>query len=133
VRPEDELAIRDLQARYAWAVATGDVEAFAGLFTDDAAIEEGERGLRYEGRRVRAFLDDWMRQPSSPGRQHWTGQTVLEGDGERCTARSFVFAVGTSPAGALSSLIVFLGHYHDELVKVDDRWLFRRRVVQPWR
>ncbi len=42
---EDESGIRQLYARYSWALDTGDTDAYCALFTDDAeATEETSSG-----------------------------------------------------------------------------------------
>jgi uncharacterized protein (TIGR02246 family) len=46
--PEDRFAIQDLLARYAWALDTGDYEAYALLYTPDGPFVE--RGVEYRGR-----------------------------------------------------------------------------------
>lgn len=36
--PEDRLDILDLMARYAWAIDTGDTDAYVACFTPDAVL-----------------------------------------------------------------------------------------------
>ena len=127
---EDRIAIADLYARYAWSLDTRDVETFATLFADDGAIEMPDVG-RFEGRAEvlrygRLLTDD----PTYPGRQHWIGQSLVEGDSEQCQVRSYGMVTGRSSDGV--SAVRSLGYYTDKLVKVDGQWRFRDRVWQRW-
>ena len=66
-----------------------------------------------------------------PGRQHWVGQLLLEGDTERCAARSFVMVTSLHRTGATNVHLV--AWYQDVLLKVDGSWLISERVIRPWR
>jgi uncharacterized protein (TIGR02246 family) len=128
---EDRIAIEDLFTDYAWALDTGDVDAACALFTSDAVV--ADPGGRYDGSDgVRAFFERFHSgSPQFPGRQHWIGQTLLEGDGRRCTARSF--AVVTQLHGTGATNVHLVAHYRDALVKVDGAWRFRERIIDSWR
>jgi SnoaL-like domain len=128
---EDRWDIMDLFARYAWAVDTGDVESFVRQFAPGASIQEedelfeGEEGLR-------TFMRRFRHLPSFPGRQHWIGQVLIEGDRERCTARSFAMATHLN-RGTGSTMLTFLGHYDDVIVNTGDGiWKFERRRFGRW-
>lgn len=129
---EDHFLIRELYARYAWATGTGDIEAFGDLFAPDAVMED--LGVRYEGGPdgARRFLRAWMDRGASAGRQHWVGQVVLDGNSEQCTSKAFAIVPHRNALGTPSQLIAWVGHYTDELVKVDGRWRFRQRLVERW-
>lgn len=132
---EDRFEIKDLLAEYAWAVATGDVQAFEQLFTDDAEMIDTAADLHYRGRGpggITAFLEDWMRVPTSPGRQHWILGTLLEGDSTECVGRSYIMAPDRCPIGVPATMLMMIGHYTDRIVKVDWRWRFRERLIRPW-
>lgn len=127
--PEDRIDIEDLFTDYAWALDTADVEAAAALFTADGVIQDP--GGRHEGRDgVRRFFERMRGKPSFPGRQHWVGQTLLEGDGRRCRARSFAAVAARYRTGATKLHLV--AHYADVLVKTDEGWRFQERIVDAW-
>ena len=69
---EDELAIRELYARYSWALDTGDTDGYVNLFTEDAeATEEtasGELEVRKGREEIRkvAPADQPLRNPHQP-------------------------------------------------------------------
>ena len=127
---EDRVAIDDLFARYAWAVDTGDVEAFVPLFTPDAVILDPNGRFDAETGGPAAFVELMRGNPTFPGRQHWVGQLVLEGDTESITARSFAIVPSLHRTGATNLHLV--AWYEDELRKVDGRWLFAARAIRPW-
>lgn len=126
---EDRVAIDDLFATYAWALDTGDVETWASLFTEDALIEDPRGGFQGSAN-VREFLEDLRRNPTFPGRQHWIGQTVLEGDSQRCRAKSFALVTALHRTGATNVHLV--AWYDDVIVKTDAGWIFEQRIVRPW-
>jgi uncharacterized protein (TIGR02246 family) len=133
---EDKIAIHELIARYNWAADTGDAKAWAATFTPDGVFD-GWLG-RFEGRDEIAGSmtshaqaspdehDEWSKYRGKV--QHWVGNVVLEGDGDRATgACYFVLFYSTRGGGE----VVGGGKYQDVLVKNDGQWLFERRHVVP--
>jgi hypothetical protein len=127
---QDRVEIAELYARYAWGLDTRSVEDFARLFAPDGAIEMPGVG-RFEGRdevlRYGRLLTD---DPAYPGRQHWIGQSIFDGDTEACQVRSYGMVTGRSQDGASS--VRSLGYYTDRVVKIDGRWMFAERVWKRW-
>jgi hypothetical protein len=126
---EDRLDVMDLVARYAECVDAGDVEGYAALFTPDAIVE-------YSGGSVtgRDEIRDWVGRLAKEGRigaesgvKHVLGLPVIHGDGERCTARTYVIIPRIMPTGVISTR--FVGTYKDEVVKQGGRWLIEKRVI----
>ncbi len=81
---EDELAIRELYARYSWALDTGDTDGYCALFTEDAeATEEtstGELEVRKGRDEIRKLVLKFHERPDFPGHQHQMDQMVFEPD-----------------------------------------------------
>jgi len=130
---EDRIAINDLLARYAWALDTGDVDGFVACFTPTAVVIEEvfEEPDRWEGAEgIRRLGEHFRTVPNFPGRQHHVSQLLVEGDGERCAARSF--ALVSECRGEPPYLIRFAGYYDDQLVKSGGRWLFQQRIIRLW-
>lgn len=130
---EDRIAINDLLARYAWALDTGDVDAFVACFTPTAVVieevfEEPDRWESAAG--IRALAEHFRTVPNFPGRQHHISQTLVEGDSSRCSSRSFVFV--TECRGEPPYIIRFAGYYDDQIVKSSGRWLFQQRIIRLW-
>ena len=132
---EDRLEITDLIARYAWALDTGDVEAYLDCFVEDAWMEhhppgrcEGREGIR----RLTEFL--WYEHPNNYlGRQHRMSQVLVtpEGAGARIkafwsilqhdvrTQENFVFGLGVWDALAIRD--------------ADGEWRLKTLFVDIWR
>jgi ketosteroid isomerase-like protein len=130
---EDRFAIQDLVARYAWALDTGDIDGLIACFTPDARMveevfEDPDVWVGHEG--IRKVSEHYRNSKGFPGRQHHTSQLQVEGDGERCTARSFVFV--TECHGEPPYLLRFCGYYQDSIVKTASGWLFDERIIRLW-
>ncbi len=125
----DRFAIQDLLARYAWALDTGDVDAFVACFTPDAAVIEEvfEEPDRWEGHaNIRRLAEHYKSVPDFPGRQHHVSQILIDGNAER----SFTFV--TECRGEPPYLLRFAGYYEDQAVKMGGEWLFRERIIRLW-
>jgi hypothetical protein len=130
---EEKLAIQELLARYAWTFDTGDVEGFVDCFAPDAtlcedAFEEPDLWAGHE--QIRAMARFFFSRPSFPGRQHHVSHILIEGQGDTATVRSFCFV--TDCKGEPPYLIRFAGHYFDQVVRLDGRWLFKTRLIRDW-
>ena len=123
----DELGIRRTLATYCHLCDDGDFTALAELFAPEGAFVY--RGEVVGGRPALArWFEAMQGQPSQQGR-HLTVNTVVDQQGERARALSdFLFV--RSVDGALTPAVV--GRYHDDLVRLGDRWLFVRREALPF-
>ncbi len=125
---EDRALIAELIARYAWALDTDTPDAVAALFTEEGVFD-GVSGM-FEGReRVRAMASVSRSHDGPLLVQHWVGNSVFDGDAERCVVRSM--CIGPAADGSASTL-AFVGTYVDVCVKVEGSWLFARRRWRPW-
>jgi len=134
---EDTLLIQDLYARYAWALDTGDTDAYAELYAPDAVVYENRpEGLRRaDGReQIREFVMRFHADPGFPGRQHRTSQLMIlpdpQGREDRWRARSYVLTTEFKDGGPPT--LFWCGHVDDILVKHGDEWLIERREIKPW-
>jgi hypothetical protein len=132
--PEDRCAIEDLMARYAWSLDTGDVDAFVDCFaTDGAMVEEvfGEPAAWEGTAAIRRLAQSYREIPDFAGRQHHGANLQVTAFTEgRVHARSFVFV--TECRGDPPHALRFCGWFDDELVRIDDRWVFARRTLRQW-
>ena len=134
---EDRLLIEDLYARYAWALDTGDTDAYVELYAPNAVVYESRpEGLRRaDGREeVREFVLRFHANPEFPGRQHRTSQLMIlpdpEGREDHWRARSYVLTTAFKDAGPPT--LFWCGHVDDILVKLEGEWLIERREIKPW-
>ncbi|HSV35826.1 MAG TPA: nuclear transport factor 2 family protein [Ramlibacter sp.] len=132
--PEDRFAIKDLLARYGWALDTGDVDGFVGCFAPDGVMIEEvfEDPDVWEGRDgIRRLAEHYRGIANFPGRQHFAANTLVTPTGEdRAHVRSF--ALVTECQGEPPYKLRFCGYYDDEIVRLDGQWYFAKRVVRLW-
>jgi uncharacterized protein (TIGR02246 family) len=117
--------IRRLIATYAIAYDDKDWDTFAELWTDDAAFTVEGQGA-WEGKQaLLEFLTNCL--PADYDGKHMNSPSLIEvgPDGQSATARTDVVWI----TQAFENQIV--ARYNDQLVRVDGRWLFRRRDETP--
>jgi len=124
-RTADELAIRDLVARYADAVvrrdesAWGDTWAEKGEWTVMGRTATGREQVVELWNTLMATLPFVIQLPHS---------AMLSIDGDRATGRWYITEHGQRADGAGMQMF---GVYHDEYGKEDGRWRFIRRRFDP--
>lgn len=117
----DELEIRRLLAEYCQLCDDGDFAALTERFAPDGSFVFGESIST-----GRDELRRWFEVSQTPERRgkHLTVNVVVDVDGDRADVVSdFLFLMVRE--GAVTPLIT--GRYHDDLRRVDGRWLFQRR------
>jgi hypothetical protein len=122
--------IRQLLARYNFAIDLGDAIGWAACFTDDGVFEcsglpEGHPlGGRHAGSAaLRSYATAHFDVMKGRAR-HWNGSIQIDGDGDRATMRCYMLVLY---AGAPASSTT--GIYRDRLRKLGGRWLFTERHV----
>ncbi|WP_419553100.1 nuclear transport factor 2 family protein [Candidatus Poriferisodalis sp.] len=125
---DDRVEIRDLISRYNKAIDTGDADGYANTFTPDGEFI-GIVGT-FNGRdELRAFAAAYATEEQYAefaSAQHWVTNIVADGDGAEATVFSHLQMVKPLPDGGR---ILLVGHYDDDVRKVDGRWLFAQRIV----
>jgi ketosteroid isomerase-like protein len=130
---DDQIAIRDVISHYAWALDTGNVEAFVSCYTRDGVLiwDAFEEPLRFEGvealRHFATFIRD---QPASAGRQHHVTNVIVtpcEGGARAISYGAVALRQGDGP----HSLHV-MGYYEDIFRKEDGAWRMAERVIRDW-
>ena len=123
----DKEEIRELLARYCFALDAERFEEMAALFTEDGVWETafgtgtGRSGIVAQARRIAVG--------PRPRRVHLTTNIVIDLAGDAATARSNWVLFQNSHAGpAISSG----GAYADRLVKRDGRWFFQHRAIDRY-
>ena len=132
-RADDHENIRQLMARYNWAIDFGDIDAWVDCFTDDGVFscvglpEDDPRGGTHEGREaLHAYgLAHYAR---SKGRaRHWNWNLIIDIDGDIGTVRCYLNAYGAGQGD--SAILRTTGVYRDSLRHTDDGWRFASREV----
>src|SRR5437016_14685290 len=108
---QDRLDILDLYARQAWALDTGDVEAYVASFADDALLDLAQQHRGHQA--IRRFAEDFRaKDVGVPGSQHHIDQVVMDGDADRCSVRAYVIRTYRMPGrGRNNTLIIWQGYY----------------------
>lgn len=121
--PDDERLILRTLAEYGRWCDAGRFDEWADLFTEDARLVLGDHVT--EGREA---IRDLMATLQPDGRRglHLTANPIVDIDGVGATAVSDYLFLRPTAAGPVP---VAAGHYHDELVRHEDRWRFRRRAI----
>ncbi len=120
----DKDEIRELLARYCFALDADQFEAMAALFTPDGVWEtafgtgSGREGIVKQARSIATG--------TRPRRVHLTTNIVIDLDGDSATARSNWALIQNTPTGpAIGSG----GGYSDRLTKIDGKWFFQHRKI----
>lgn len=130
---DDHRAIEALLHRYAEVIDAGDFEGVGALFAhgevcapDGTPIAEGAGAVTRLYETTTRRYDD-----GTPKTRHIVTNVVVELDPESgtATARSRFTVYQATDSLPLQPIIV--GDYEDELELLDDRWVFRRRIMHP--
>jgi ketosteroid isomerase-like protein len=140
--PLDYEDIRQLHARYSFAIDFGDLDAFEACFTPDATfLETGlpaglpERTFLHGRAELRAFLRDFYAAHRGHLR-HWSSPPLIDGAGDLATGQALLMvlragsapAAGAAPAMTPAAGVILTGRYRDRYRKADGRWYFTERI-----
>ena len=124
---DEKDAIRELMARYAYALDACKFAEVAALFAED-----GEWTTNYGGARGRAaiaaLLDGNVPKPGEgPQRKHYITNIIVRLDGDTAHATSDYLVVREGESGLLP---VMGGRYKDAFVKQGETWYFARKELE---
>ena len=132
----DRAEIEDLMARYLFAMDYHDADAYAECFAEDGVLDyamgtlEGREALRAEARvfadKIAEVFKDWQGNPAKL--RHLVQHKAIRIEGDRAWNTGLWWEMTNGgPEGSVAT--PSFGTYEDELVRVDGRWLFRRRKI----
>jgi SnoaL-like domain len=129
---EDRAAIEDLQARYLFALDFHDPDLYVSTFTQDGVLDYGSGEVK-----GREAIKDVITRMPSPAKaeglrpaaaRHNISNVVIKVDGNKAAGRSYWFHYSNDNPQRRGVFDGF-GHYEDELVKIDGKWLFAKRKI----
>ncbi len=129
---EDRAAIEDLQARYLFALDFHDPDLNVSTFTQDGVLDYGSGAVK--GREAIKDVIARMPNPATTAglrpaaARHNISNIVIKVEGNKTEGRSSWFHHSNDNPQRKGVFDGF-GHYEDQLVKVNGRWLFTMRKI----
>jgi len=120
----DAEEIRDLARGYAHCVWQSDPDGAVDLFTHDGVMDLGDRPPLV-GRE--AMLAEYREAFAASEFRPFVSQHVVDLDGERASGTCYL----DLKAVVDGTLMVGWGYYEDEYVRLDGRWRFKSRRLNP--
>jgi SnoaL-like domain len=123
-RAVDEAAVRDLAARYCWAIDTLDRDAFDTVFLPDATAVLGQsehRGIEEIWAKVHLVLSPLTCS------QHLVGSHLVDVDGDTATHRCQFHAQHVMKGCEGGDQYIVAGTYSDRMERTAAGWRIRHR------
>jgi uncharacterized protein (TIGR02246 family) len=125
---DDRLDIMELMLAYGRALDSKDAAAYAALFAPDGVrmsydgtrIQRGRSEIQVE---IQRTLDTWTAKV-----RHFMAPSNIEGNGNRCNARTYVQECVEQPEGPV--YVAQVAEYHDICVKLNGRWYLQERRIE---
>jgi uncharacterized protein (TIGR02246 family) len=120
---EDKDEIRELTAKYCYAVVAQDSEALINMFTEDGVFDMSPQ-MHFEGREELTKL--YSTQIGEVGPKPFIQSHVIKVDGDNATGNCAVEIRLIDKGEAVTAC----GHYNDTYRRVDGEWKFAHRDFQ---
>jgi len=125
----DRTLIKDLYARYAYAVDSVDIDLVRSVFHPDCVVvgtmEEGTLDDYLEGLEEGLLMYD--------ATMHFRGNQYVELDGDRAFVETWVVGYHMEAPGSPIDHLKLGLRYKDDVVRVGDDWkIVRREAVRQW-
>ena len=132
----DRAEIENLSNKYMVAVDAGDIETVMSTWAEDGrlewvgGIEEGKAEIRdamsnFGGARYEAIPDGATARQRT---RHQIINHVIDVDGDTAKTTAYWFAMtNRTPQGDVQ--LLYMGHYEDDLARVNGKWVFKTRKV----
>ena len=133
---DDRAEIENLMARYLFALDFRDASAYAATFTEDGVLDFASgviTGRKALGEFVNTLGDNAsqaVREASAlmARSRHNVTNIAIDVNGDHAKARAYWTSVRIGDDGKGVEVISY-GHYEDELVRQNGKWLFAKRKV----
>ncbi|MGP3536063.1 nuclear transport factor 2 family protein [Microbacterium sp. RD1] len=125
---EDRLDIHDLYMRYTHAIDRADGAAWAACFTPDGSLEIPYRSQVTAGSEAFHAVADSYGARSGGYTRHVTTNVAFREQAGLVIGEAYLLMLRGGWEAA-APVMEMSGRYDDEIVRLDDRWVFRRRVL----
>lgn len=133
----DRAEIENISNRYMVAVDAGDIDTVMDTWAEDGVLD-WVRGVEYGKEAIRKAMSAFggaalvgtlpADATSRPRTRHHILNHVIDVDGDTAKTVAYWFAL-TNNTPQRDVQTFYFGHYEDELVKVNGKWLFKKRKV----
>ena len=123
-RTLDQLEIRELVARYNYAIDEGRPDDWVATFVPDGTFESTALGKHTGPAALHAFATGYSAAVTG---RHCTTDFVIDLDGDEARARCYLVLINNAGTPAVSVTAV----YDDVLRRTADGWRFVHRKVTP--
>lgn len=133
----DRAEIENLSNRYMVAVDAGDIETVMSAWAEDGVLD-WVRGVEHGAAAIRKAMSGFggaaaakaipEGATSRPRMHHHILNHVIDVNGNTAKSTAYWFAL-TNNTPQKDVQLLYFGHYEDELVKVNGKWLFKKRKV----
>lgn len=133
---DDRAEIQNLSNRYMIAVDAGDIETVMSTWAEEGVLT-WIYGVEHGKDAIRAVMSKFgggapVNLPegatSRPRTHHSIINHVIDIDGDTATTIAYWFAM-TNKTPQTDVQLLYFGHYEDELVKREGKWVFTSRTV----
>jgi hypothetical protein len=134
---EDRALIENMSNRYMVAVDAGDIETVMATWAADGVLD-WVGGVEHGAAEIREAMSNFggaaimgtlpADATERPRTRHQIINHVITVDGDRATSFAYWFAMtNRTTHGQIEFL--YMGHYEDELARIDGEWKFTKRTV----
>ncbi|MEC7916546.1 MAG: nuclear transport factor 2 family protein [Actinomycetota bacterium] len=133
LQPSDYEEIRQLLARYNFAVDFGHIDKWVDTFTPDGTFscvglpDGAPLGGKHQGQdALRSYAESHFEINQGRAR-HWNWNLVIDGEGDTATMQCYLnaFSAGQGDSAQFRAT----GVYRDRLLRTDEGWKFAEREV----
>ena len=133
---DDRAEIENISNKYMVAVDAGDIETVMSTWADDGVLD-WVRGVEHGKAAIRKAMSGFggsvpVNIPegatSRPRTRHQIINHVIDVTGNTAKSTAYWFAL-TNNTPQKDVQLLYFGHYEDEMVKVNGKWLFKKRKV----
>jgi uncharacterized protein (TIGR02246 family) len=133
---DDRAEIENLMARYLFALDFRDAPAYAATFTEDGELDfasgvvTGRKAIAETVASLGTNVSQAVREASAlmARSRHNVTSIAIEVNGDRAKARAYWSSLRVGDGGKGVEVVSY-GHYEDELVRQNGKWLFAKRKI----